>query len=138
MTAVQEGSPQIFPGKPVIKVLILAWLLPGGGHIYIGRRGKGVLFLLCLSFLFIVGLTLKGVIFTPGGEDTQSYLISLFGTAGDLGLGLYYLLSLLFYPIEGEIVSPHYEIGMLYTLTAGVINYLLIVDALDINHGRKP
>ncbi len=45
--------------------------------------------------------------------------------------------SYLFYNIEGEITSKFYETGMLYTLVAGVLNYLIIVDALDISQGRK-
>lgn len=119
-------------------IVLAAWLIPGAGHYLVGRRGKGLLFCLCLSGLFIGGLLLKGNIFTPGGEDTQTLILSIFGTVGNLGLGLYYLLSLSFYKIAGEITYRYFEIGMLYSLTAGVLNYLIIVDALDINKGRKP
>jgi hypothetical protein len=34
----------------------LAWLLPGLGHIYQGRTGKGVLFFVCIVGTFIYGL----------------------------------------------------------------------------------
>jgi len=36
----------------------LAWLLPGLGHIYQGRTGKGVLFFVCIVGTFIYGLTI--------------------------------------------------------------------------------
>jgi hypothetical protein len=36
----------------------LAWLLPGLGHIYQGRTGKGVLFFVCIVGTFVYGLTI--------------------------------------------------------------------------------
>jgi hypothetical protein len=34
----------------------LAWLVPGAGHIYQGRTGKGVLFFVCIVGTFIYGM----------------------------------------------------------------------------------
>jgi hypothetical protein len=34
----------------------LAWLFPGGGHLYQGRTGKGVLFAVCILGTFLYGL----------------------------------------------------------------------------------
>jgi hypothetical protein len=34
----------------------LAWLIPGAGHIYQGRTGKGVLFFVCIVGTFLYGL----------------------------------------------------------------------------------
>jgi hypothetical protein len=36
----------------------LAWLLPGLGHIYQGRTGKGLLFFVCIVGTFVYGLTI--------------------------------------------------------------------------------
>lgn len=123
--------------KNLVTVIMLAWLLPGAGHFYIGKKWKGAVFFFSLTVLFIAGLWMHGVIFVPGGEDLQSFLISILGTIGDLGLVVYYILSLLMYHSEGEISYRFYETGMLYTLVAGVLNYLIIVDAIDICKGRK-
>jgi hypothetical protein len=38
----------------------LAWLVPGLGHIYQGRTGKGVLFLVCILGTFFYGLYIGG------------------------------------------------------------------------------
>ncbi len=38
----------------------LAWLFPGLGHIYQGRTGKGVLFLVCIVGTFFYGLYIGG------------------------------------------------------------------------------
>src|SRR5262245_42344439 len=34
----------------------LAWLIPGMGHIYQGRTGKGVLFFVCIMGTFVYGM----------------------------------------------------------------------------------
>ena len=39
---------------------ILAWALPGLGHIYQGRTGKGLLFFVCILGTFLYGLYLGG------------------------------------------------------------------------------
>jgi len=38
----------------------LAWLVPGLGHLYQGRTGKGILFLVCILGLFLYGVYLGG------------------------------------------------------------------------------
>lgn len=123
--------------KPLGLILFLAWFIPGAGHLILGRRWKGILFFLTLSIMFIIGLFLKGIIFVPANGELQEVIISIVGTTADLGIGLFYLLSLLFYPISGEITYRYYEIGMLYLLIPGILNYLLVVDVLDIYKGRK-
>ena len=39
---------------------LLAWALPGLGHIYQGRTGKGILFFVCIMGTFFYGLYLGG------------------------------------------------------------------------------
>jgi len=39
---------------------LLAWMLPGLGHIYQGRTGKGLLFFICILGTFFYGLYLGG------------------------------------------------------------------------------
>ena len=46
-------------GQPWIAGL-LAWALPGLGHIYQGRTGKGILFFVCVLGTFFYGLYLGG------------------------------------------------------------------------------
>jgi hypothetical protein len=37
---------------------LLAWLMPGMGHVYQGRTGKGILFFVCVFGTFVFGMTL--------------------------------------------------------------------------------
>ncbi len=42
------------------KAALLAFLIPGAGHIYQGRTGKGILFAVCILSTFFYGLYLGG------------------------------------------------------------------------------
>ncbi len=54
-----SDSPPIDLKDPVMAAL-LAWLVPGLGHWYQGRRAKAVLFFVCIMGLFVFGLWLGG------------------------------------------------------------------------------
>lgn len=66
------GQPMIPPVDLRDPVLagILAWLIPGAGHWYQGRRTKAVLFFVCIVGTFIYGLWLGGgrVVYASWGE----------------------------------------------------------------------
>jgi hypothetical protein len=51
---------------------LLAWMLPGMGHMYQGRTGKGLLFFICVMGTFVFGLAIgKGKVVyasSPGDE----------------------------------------------------------------------
>ena len=44
-------------------ICALAWFLPGAGHFWLGRRQKGIVFLVALSLMFAFGLWLQGRLF---------------------------------------------------------------------------
>jgi len=58
-SAGQHDSIEIELGQPWLAAL-LAWLVPGLGHLYQGRTGKGLLFLVCILGTFLYGLYLGG------------------------------------------------------------------------------
>ncbi len=43
------------------------------------------------------------------------------------------------YPMryEGDVMGAGYEYGTAFLLTAGLMNWLLVLDALDISRGKK-
>lgn len=55
----QSESPAIDLKEPALAAF-LAWLLPGLGHWYQGRKAKAVLFFVCIMGLFCCGLYLGG------------------------------------------------------------------------------
>ncbi|PHS16468.1 MAG: hypothetical protein COA78_03835 [Blastopirellula sp.] len=61
----ERTAEEIFAPVPVdLKVpemaLLLAWLIPGAGHLYQGRTGKGLLFMICILSIYFWGLSMGG------------------------------------------------------------------------------
>jgi hypothetical protein len=114
-------------------VCAAAWALPGAGHLWLGRRQKGVVFFITLTLMFAVGLALEGRIFPF--EFTQP-LVALAAFA-DLGIGLPYFVAKLLGYGGGRVVAITYEYGNAFGIVAGLLNMLVVLDAFDIAEGRK-
>ncbi len=54
---------------------LLAWLIPGAGHMYQGRWGKGVLFAVCILGTFAFGMYLGegNVVYAAWGDDPSQH-----------------------------------------------------------------
>ena len=112
--------------------MILAFLLPGAGHVYLGRRSRGAAFCAIIVVLFVIGLAIDGRLYTV----QQGSLLSLLATLGSMGSGVLYFAGRVMGPI-GNDRSITFEYGTAFTLTAGLMNLLLILDVFDISEGRK-
>src|ERR1044071_7163017 len=73
--------------------LALAWVVPGGGHFLLGRRGRGALLAACVVLMFLFGLMMRGMLFQPQTGDLLTTVIYCGGFIGDLAAGLPYLLT---------------------------------------------
>ncbi len=114
-------------------VCLLAWLLPGAGHLWLGRRQKGIIFLVVLLFMFVVGLLLHGRLFPLAVAEPLVFL----GAIADRGIGLPYFLARLLDAGNGTVIAVTYEYGNTFLMAAGLLNALVILDAFDIAMGRK-
>ena len=109
--------------SPALTVL-LAWLLPGAGHWYIGQRWKAVVFCLLLVTMFALGVALT----EGGGIDTGRHLYAFLLQACG---GIPAVVALVLTAGSPEPpVSRLGDFGMLLTLVAGALNVLLMADAL--------
>jgi hypothetical protein len=119
--------------RPLALVYLLGWLVPGGGHLWLGRTAKGLVFLLMLPVMFVIGLALDGRLFpfTPGEP-----LVALAAIA-DVGAGLPYFIAKALGVGAGQALSVTYEYGNAFLITAGLLNALVVIDAHDIALGRK-
>ena len=120
------------PGRLTF-VCVLAWLIPGAGHFLQGRRDKGLVFLIALPLMFGIGLWLQGRIFPLEWSDPLVFL----GAIAARGLGLPYLLAYFADAGAGTVTAASYEYGNTFLMTAGLLNFLVILDAFDIGKGRK-
>lgn len=134
----------------------LAWLIPGAGHLYQGRVGKGILYGVCILGLFTMGMLMgEGKVVywrwvSPFSNPEKFCLYYL----GQFWVGLPALPALiqstlehfdhatilggyLAVPSQNELNGLHprlgklVEIGTIYTTVAGLLNILAIYDAYE-------
>ena len=108
------------------------FLLPGVGHLWLGRR-KGLIFLVVLPVMFALGLALEGRIFPV---EWSQPLVALAALA-DMGIGLPYLVARALGYGGGNVIAVTYEYGNTFLIVAGLLNTLVVIDAFDISMGRK-
>jgi uncharacterized protein DUF6677 len=119
-------------GNPYL-AMALAWLVPGLGHVYLKRQVRGLVFFLLVAVCLWVGCTLQGNLYQPLPGQPLTYL----ATAGAMGMGVPYFLLRYGTGYAGDIVGAGYEYGTAFLLTAGLMNWLLVLDAWDISRGKK-
>ncbi len=117
-----------------IVAMVLAYVLPGAGHYYLGYRGRAVAFFLIIVTLFAIGLSIDGGLYTL--FNTNRALLRLLASFGSIGAGIVYFIAAALGP-HGDVTSITYEYGTTFTLTAGLMNLLLVLDCFDISEGRK-
>ncbi len=68
----------------------LAWLIPGAGHIYQGRTGKGILFFVCIVGTFIYGMYIGGgrVVYASTADVFSRQFLDRWQYICQVGVGL--------------------------------------------------
>jgi hypothetical protein len=101
--------------------------------LWLGRRSKGLVFLVALPLMFAIGLAIQGRLFP---FDLSEPLVGLAALA-DLGIGIpYFLAGALGYG-SGQVRAVTYEYGNAFVIVAGLLNMLIVIDAYDVALGRK-
>lgn len=114
-------------------VLLASWLVPGAGHLWFGRRKKGLIFLVTLPLMFCTGIWLQGRIFP---FELSEPLVALAAIA-NLGIGLTWFIARALDLGAGVVTAATYEYGNTYMIVAGLLNFMVMLDAFDIGMGRK-
>lgn len=115
---------------------VLAWLVPGLGHVSRGLIGQGLLLGAMVWALFVTGVLLGGHLYTFNGADTG--ILSKIFWLCDLGNGLLYLFSSYAgIAVEERPMLQFSEYGNVFLVAAGLLNYFLMLDAFDTVAGRK-
>ena len=98
--------------------VLLAWLIPGGGHFLLKRPGRGAVLGISVALVFLLGLMMRGTLFQPQGGDLLTMVIYYGGFIGDL-------------------LSGVHDYGTKFLVAAGLLNLLAMVDAWEIATGKK-
>jgi len=116
---------------------LAALVLPGLGHLVLGRWARGVIIGLGIVIMFVLGLWMKGHLFKPEPGEWITWLFSF----ANLGIGLPYFVlfaaDLGFQLAPNQAAVPTFEYGNTFLLVAGLLNMLAALDAYDIAVGRK-
>ena len=117
----------------LVFLCLMAWLVPGAGHLWLRRTRKGLVFLVVLPLMFATGLWLEGRVFPF--EPSQP-LVALASIA-DLGVGMAYIIVRAAGYGAGRVVAVTFEYGNSFLIVSGLLNFLVILDVYDIALGRK-
>jgi len=107
---------------------VLAWLVPGMGHIFLGYRSRGVVICAAIIITFLLGLLLGSVEMVDPQNSRAWFCAQIF-------CGIPTIVTAL---IQNPNVMMGYgkgvDLGQVYTGLAGLLNLLCVLDALT----RKP
>jgi hypothetical protein len=117
----------------LVLLCLAAWVIPGAGHLWLGRRFKGWMFLLALTLMFVIGVAIQGRLFP---FDLSQPLVFLMAVA-DLAIGMPYFIASAFNLGAGNVLAVTYEYGNAFIIAAGLLNLLVVIDAYDVALGRK-
>ena len=113
----------------------LAWLIPGLGHIYLGYRGRGLVFLVTISATFWSGVAIGGVRSTVDPQERKLWFMAQLCTGGNtLSAWALNQRITLGHARAGEPTQQSHwmqaDVGVHYTGVAGLLNLLIILDAI--------
>lgn len=151
-----QDPPKGGADQRTLVAVLVAWLVPGAGHILLGRLGQGLLYGAIVWGGFALGLAHDGRLAL---RDARQPFLTTLQVVANLGVGPADLVARL--AVYGE---PAYRLrptragqgsasveskfrerarsgtslyGTAYLWTAGLMNLLLLFDVWDIGRGRK-
>jgi hypothetical protein len=113
--------------------LIAGWLVPGLGHLLQKKYWRALVFFAAISAMALMGLYMGGRIY-PFQTENPLTILAFFA---DLGNFLVYVLSRYVGFGQGTLERMTFEFGTAYIAGAGLLNYLVALDAFDIARGKK-
>jgi len=130
--------------------VFLAWLIPGAGHLFLGHRARGLIFLVTITLTFWTGVAVGGVRGTVDPQERGLWFLAQVCNGGNALSGL-----LLHKMVQPPPVAPAVEqaahrlgrasasaratyaghwlgldVAVHYTGVAGLLNLLVIFDVI--------
>jgi len=108
---------------------IVGWLVPGAGHVLLGKWRKGLFFFGLLGVTYLFGMWIAG--FRPVSYDDNPFYF-----VGQYGSGITLLISKLRgaeKAIVREGIQPSwFDPGLLYVCVVGLLNLVIMMNTLDV------
>jgi len=109
-------------------IFFLSWLFPGSGHLMQKKYLKAGVFFAGIVLLLALGLLMQGKFF----DTKQFHPLLILGFLGDLGNGIFFLIIKLLGLAQGNIKAETFHYGTTYMVCAGLLNYIIALNAFDI------
>lgn len=130
-------APVPAPAARTYAATAAAFVVPGLGHLLLGRVVRGLIIGGVIIALFALGFVMKGHLYKPEAGEWLTWFFSLLNA----GLGVPYFVCLA--ADWGVQVTPEqaakvtFEYGNTFLCVAGALNMLAAMDVYDIGIGRK-
>ncbi|MGA3201229.1 MAG: DUF6677 family protein [Bryobacteraceae bacterium] len=120
-----------------LPAVVLAWIIPGGGHFLLKRPGRGGLIAASVTAMFLLGLMMRGALFQPQTGDLLTTVIYVGGFIGNLMSGILYFVTVWLGYNQPDVAGHVHDYGTKFLVAAGLLNVLAMVDAFEIASGKK-
>jgi len=123
--------------NPIV-IGIISWFVPGAGHFLQRKWRRGLAIAGVIWVMFIVAI-IGGGAYYPGFDFKDGallYLLNIFARCGN-GVGALISYGIAAAPSSNVAALATFEYAGRFLETAGLLNYLAMLDAVDIALGRK-
>ena len=114
---------------------MMSWLVPGLGHIFIGERARGLTLMITITATFWTGIAIGGVRDTIDTRQRRLWFTAQICNGGNTLVATAWGAGVRKRTTDAERVAApaHWgsiDIGVHYTGIAGLLNILVILDAI--------
>lgn len=126
------AAPALMPNPWLVAVA--GWVVPGAGHFLLGVPRKTAVFLVVLAGMTGIGLAFGGRLFPFQMSEPLVFLASV----AEWAVLAPRLVAEMAGWGQGRVVAATYEYGNTFLIVAGLLNILVVLDAVDRARGRRP
>lgn len=110
---------------------ILAWFIPGGGHLALNEKKHAIIIFVTIALTFCAGLYIGSIAVIDPVHSKPWYVAQIMNSPAVVALGRISIAG------DYTVYGRPAEIGQIYTSIAGLLNLLCIVNAVYWAHLRQ-
>jgi hypothetical protein len=133
MARYADASRQVGNANPVL-IGLAAWALPGLGHWLLGQRSRAIVLFVTIMLTYWTGIAVGGVRYTIDPTGNRLWFVAELG-AGPQGIAAYLATM---HREPPAVPWPDSDIAVIYAGVAGLLNMLVILDAIGRACGIEP
>ena len=101
------------------------------------RPGRGALVAASVASMYLLGLMMRGALFSPQTGDLLTTVIYCGGFFGNVMSGILYFVTVWLGYSQADAAGHVHDYGTKFLVAAGLLNLLALVDVYEIATGRK-